>query len=233
MNRFSVFLACTCVLYHATADAHYALGCKDPEYQGYIEQRWVYFDAKNRRLLEETLRDYEIRASTSDNLYQVITSLSRHLLYSAQFEPVARVQKKIESIFVHADQMSVEQKIAGDVYDSFSSETHAVGIARAWIEYRQGNHDKAFEELMLSIDIADSAILGSFGPDFNLIRRLYRDGYIGQVVAYITKTEQFWQGERADELRKVWLQMIEAQCQIQFDSIDTIKAAELGLRSSF
>lgn len=218
------------IILNSTAHADYALGCHDPEYHQYIKVRFTHLETKNQRLLTDTLQDYGRSLTTSKNPYQVIGDLSRHLKYSAQFEPIDMVNAKIDRIFEHADELSVEQQIAGDVLDSFSSETHSVGIARAWIAYRQGLHEMAFEELLKSIEVSGSAVLSSFGPDFELIRHIYRDGHVEPVVAYINKTEEFWTGRHADGLRYVWLEMIKAECEIQFDSVDTVKALELGLR---
>jgi hypothetical protein len=213
----------------SSAQAYYALGCGDPEYHQYIKEQFAHIETKNRRLLAETLRDYERSLTASKNLYQVIGDLSRHIKYSAQFEPINTVTAKIERIFEHADELSVEQQIAGDAIDSFSSETHSVGIARAWLAYRQDNHHLAFVELLKSIEANRSAVLSSFGPDFELIRHIYRDGHVEPVVAYIKKTEDFWIGRRPDALRYVWLKMIKAECKIQFNFIDTINALKLGL----
>jgi hypothetical protein len=214
---------------NSTAHAGYALGCDDPEYHQYIKEQFAHFETKNRRLLSDTLRDYERSLATSKNPYQVIGDLSRHLKYSAQFEPINKVTAKIDRIFEHADGLSVEQQIAGHVVDSFSSETHSVGIARAWIAYRQDKHELAFAELLKSIEVSGSAVLSSFGPDFELIRHIYCDGHIEPVVAYINKTEEFWTGRCPDGLRYMWNKMIKAECKIQFDFVDTIKALELGL----
>jgi hypothetical protein len=214
---------------NSTAHAYYVLGCDDPEYHQYIEEQFAHVETKNQRLLADTLRDYERSLATSKNPYQVIGDLSRHLKYSAQFEPINKVSAKIDRIFEHADGLTVEQQIAGDVIDSFSSETHSVGIARAWIAYRQDKHELAFAELLKSIEVSDSAVLSAFGPDFELIRHIYRDGHIEPVIAYINKTEDFWTGRRPDGLRYVWLKMIKAECKIQFDFVDTINALELGL----
>lgn len=229
MKFFVALFICIVAMLNVHVHADYALGCKDPEYHRYIENRFAYFDAKNRRLLAETLRDYELSLATSKNPYRVIGDLSRHLKYSAQFDPIELVNAKIDRIFEHSDALSVKQKIAGDVFDRFSSETHSVGIARAWIAYRQGNQELAFEELLASIEVSNSAVLGSFGPDFELVREMYRDGYLDPVIAYINKTEEFWFGKRPDGLRYVWLKMIEAECKIQFDSVDSMKVLELGL----
>ncbi|WP_395342245.1 hypothetical protein PN836_000480 [Ningiella sp. W23] len=218
------------LLVNFSANADYALGCNDPEYHQYMAEQFDRFDTKNRRLLNDTLSDYERSLATSANPYQVIGDLSRHLRYSAQFDTFDEVNAKIDRIFEHANELSKEQQIAGYVLDSFSSETHAVGIARAWLAYRQGKHEEAFKELLESIEISDSAVLSAFGPDFNLIRQLYRDGHIEPVVAYINKTEDFWTGRRPDGLRHVWREMINAECKIQFDSFDAVKALELGLR---
>jgi hypothetical protein len=217
------------IILHLTAHADYALGCDDPKYHQYINERFAHFETNNRRLLAVTLRDYERSLATSKNLYKVIGDLSRHLNYSAQFDPINMVNDKINRIFKHADELSIEQQIAAEVFDHFSSETHSVGIARAWIAYRQGKQDLAFEELLKSIDVSGSAVLSSFGPDFDLIRHIYRDGHLAPVIAYINKTEEFWIGRRPDSLRYVWLEMIKAECKVQFDFVDTIKAIELGL----
>jgi len=220
---------CISTILNSTVHAYYALGCDDPEYHQDIKEQFAHFETKNRRLLADTLRDYERSLATNKNPYQVIGDLSRHLKYSAQFDPINKVTAKIDLIFEHADGLSVEQQIAGDAIDSFSSETHSVGIARAWIAYRQDKHELAFAELLKSIEVSDSAVLSSFGPDFQLIRHIYRDGHIEPVVAYINKTEEFWTGRRPDGLRYVWLKMIKAECKIQFDFVDTINALELGL----
>jgi len=222
-------LMCISTILNSTVHAYYALGCDDPEYHQDIKEQFAHFETKNRRLLADTLRDYERSLATNKNPYQVIGDLSRHLKYSAQFDPINKVTAKIDRIFEHADRLSVEQQIAGDAIDSFSSETHSVGIARAWIAYRQDKHELAFAELLKSIEVSDSAVLSSFGPDFQLIRHIYRDGHIEPVVAYINKTEEFWTGRRPDGLRYVWLKMIKAECKIQFDFVDTINALELGL----
>lgn len=227
-----VVTACIYLLPITAVKADYALGCNDPEYLRYIEEQFVQLETKNRRLLVDSSRDYDISLTTGNNLYNVIASLSRHLRYSAQFEPVNEVAAKIDLLFKHANELSVDQHIAGDVFDSFSNESHSVGVAKAWIAYRQGDKDEAFEELLKSIDIAESALLGSFGPDFDFARRIYNDGHIAPVVTYINKTETFWVGKRADEMRSVWLRMINAGCKIQFTSVDTIKAVELGLSLS-
>jgi len=182
--------------------------------------------------LNETLFDYQRSSSNSDNPYQAMSDLARHLKYSAQFDPIDEVNEKISRIFEHANNLSMEEHLAGYVVDNFSGETHAVGIAKAWLAYRQGDLDTSFTELLTSIELADSAVLGAFGPDFALVRQLYKDGHVEPVVAYIKKTEQFWKGRRPDKLRFVWQQMMTLGCQIQFESIDTIKALELGIRTS-
>jgi hypothetical protein len=224
-----VILVYMSTIINSSAYAYYAVGCDDPEYHHYIKQQFAHFETKNRRLLADTLRDYERSLATSKNPYQVIGDLSRHLKYSAQFEPINTVIAKIDRIFKHADELSVEQQIAGDAIDSFSGETHSVGIARAWLAYRQDDHELAFVELSKSIEVSGSAVLSSFGPDFDFIRHIYHDGHIEPVVAYINKTEEFWTGRRPDGLRYVWLKMIKAECKIQFNFVDTIKALELGL----
>ena len=209
--------------------ADYLQGCNDPEYLEYVEKRFAHLESRNRRLLNETWKDYQLSLSLNSNPYQVLNNLSRHIKYSAQFEPIEIAELKIERAFEYADEMSTEQQIAGDVYDGFSIENHYVDIARAWIAYRQGDVESAFHALHNSIKSVDSALLGAFGPDFDLVRQLYNDGYVEPVVEYIKKTELFWIGKRPNTLRSAWLNMIKAGCKIQFDSIDTIKAEQLGL----
>lgn len=223
-------LVFTCTLFNPSAHADYALGCDDPEYHQYIAKRSAYFETKNRRLFADTLSDYERSLATSNNPYEVIGDLSRHLKYSAQFEDIDMVNSKIDRIFDHADALSAEQQIAGSVFDSFSNETHSVGIARAWIAYRQGKHEEAFKALLASIEVRGSAVLSSFGPDFEFIRQIYQDGHVEPVIDYLNSTEQFWTGKRPDGLRYVWRKMMKAECKLQFDSVDTMKALELGLR---
>lgn len=226
--RFLLFVPLIITL-SKQSHADYLQGCDDSEYLAYIEQRFAYLESRNRRLLSDTLQDYQLSLSNNSNSYKVLNNLSRHIKYSAQFEPIEVAELKIERAFDYANKMSIEQQIAGDVYDGFSSENHYVDIARAWIAYRKGNVEKAFSALQNSINDIDSALLGAFGPDFDLVRQLYNDGYVEPVVAYIKKTESFWTGKRPDTLRGAWLGMINAGCKIQFDSIDTIKAEQLGV----
>lgn len=230
LKPFVAIFICINIMLIPDVHADYALGCEDPEYHQYIKERFAQIETMNRRMFNDTLRDYEQSLATSKNPYQVIGDLSRHLKYSAQFDPIDVVAAKIDRIFEHANNLSVEEHIAGYVLDSFSSETHSVGIARAWIAYRQNKHTLAFDELLKSIDVSGSAVLSAFGPDFELVRQLYNDGHVEPVIAYINKTEEFWTGRRPDGLRYVWHEMIKAECKIQFDSVDTMKALELGLR---
>lgn len=230
MPKYSALLIIiVLVMFAPAAHASYPQGCTDPAYQDYINDRFFQSQKRNRRLLDDTLRDYKVSVSVGHNLYQVIASLSRHLKYSAQFDSPEMVHLKIDRVFEHADELSVEQRIAGDVFDRFSTETHAVGIARAWLAYRQGETALAFSELLSSIDITGSALLSTYGPDFDFVRQIYRDGHTDTVIAYLEKTKLFWFGEKPDELRNTWLKMIEAGCQIHFDSTDTLKADQLGI----
>lgn len=228
MTPLIAMLAGMSTVFASSAYAGFESGCDAPEYHHYIKERFTQLEARNRRLFNQTLQDYQRSAATSQNPYQVIGDLTRHIKYSAQFDPIDTVTAKIARIFEHANALSIRQQIAGDVFDRFSSETHAVGIARAWIAYRQGNHDVAFDALLTSIEISDSAVLSAFGPDFNFVRHIYRDGHVEPVVAYINKTEEFWTGKRPDNLRYVWLEMIKAGCKVQFDSVDAIKAKDLS-----
>lgn len=225
----STFLCAFALMCSASAFADYEEGCDDPRYHQFVDERLAYFEQQNKRLFESTLRDYQRSSQANRNPYRVIADLSRHLIYSAQFDPIETVNAKIDLIFKHGENLSRDQQIAGNVFDNFSTEAHFVGVARAWLAYRQGNLEAAFDALLTSIDVSNSAVMGSFGPDVTFIRRIYRDGYTKPVVSYINKTKEFWVGKRADALRFAWLTMIEQGCKIQFDSLDTIKLAELGL----
>ncbi|MDC8829796.1 hypothetical protein [Alteromonas gilva] len=226
LRIIAVIAALNCT---AVANASDRQSCSAPAYQKYIDAQYARIEARSRRALVTSRRDYERSVENGANVYRVIADLSRHLIYSAQFEPAQTVNKKIALIFELGNTLSRAQQIAGEVFDSFSRESHSVSIAQAWLAYRQGKHAMAFEKLLSSIDITDSAVLSSFGPDFNLVRQMYLDGHVAPVVAYIRKTQTFWKGQRADEQRNVWLNMIKAGCPLQFDSVDVIKAAELGI----
>lgn len=227
---FLVIFACVSVLSGKTAKADYLLGCNDPNYHQYTKERFSFLQARSQRSFESTLRDYQQSLTGDDDQYWVITNLSRHLRYSGQFDPINKVEAKIERIFEHANDLTVSQQIAGDVLDSFSDETHSVGIAKAWIAYRQGKHESAFDELLKSIEVTGSPLLSSFGPDFEFVRHIYREGHVAPTIAYINKTSEFWTGRRPDELRATWRTMIEAGCKIQFDLDDKMQAVELGLK---
>lgn len=229
MKIISTTAACISLFACVSASADYAQGCNDPGYQQFMQDRYASFDAKNRRLLDETWQNYQRSLAAGDNQFRIISDLSQHLRYSAQFDPIDDVKAKIDTVFSHVDALSVNQQIAGDVFDSFGSEKHAVGIAQAWLAYRQGKQESAFDYLLKSIESGNSAVLNSFGPDFSFVRQIYRDGHIAPVVTYINKTRQFWTGKRPDNLRYVWLKMIDAGCPVQFDFYDTIKVKELGL----
>ncbi|WP_100658098.1 hypothetical protein [Alteromonas flava] len=229
---FKAIYALILCLITLPAQAGYQRGCADPAYHQYIESRLAALEARAKRQLELTEQTYTLSLQADSSQYQLMTLLGRHLTYSAQFEPIVLVERKIERLFEHAEQLSREQVIAGEVIDGFSNENHAVGIARAWLAYRQGAHSLASEEMLNAIDSNRSILLGAYGPDFELVRHMYHDGHIQPVMDYIAKTEQFWLGERAEALRSVWRKMIEAECKIQFDSVDLIKAAELGLASN-
>jgi hypothetical protein len=209
----------------------YLKGCKDPKYHEYIDTQFALFEKTNRRFYNESLRDYQRSIEEKANPYQIISDLSRHLKFSAQFDNVELISAKIDRIFEHANSLSMEAQIAGDAVDNFSTETHSVGIARAWIAYKEGREKEAFDELLKSIDRDDSQVLRSFGPDFDFVRHIYADGHVDPVVAYINKTKSFWTGRRPNGLRFVWLEMINAGCKVQFSSDDTRKALELGIKN--
>lgn len=235
--RYSLTFAllfCHQFIIHApvfASNSEYAGGCDDPVYHNYIKSQFANYVATNKRLYGQSLRDYERSLSTGNNPYQVINELSRHLKYSGQFDPLEMVQSKITTIFDHADELSIEAQIAGDAFDNFSSETHAVDIARAWIAYREGKLELAFDTLLQSIERDQSEIIRTFGPDFELVRQLYADGHVAPVIEYINKTKAFWKGERQNKLRFVWQKMINAKCKVQFTSDDASQFLKLGLQN--
>lgn len=211
------YLSSSCLYASATK---YPLGCEDPAYQEYIAGRFATFEERSRRAMEQTWREYELSLLSTHNPYGAIANLSRHIVYSAQFEPVEQVQLKIDQLFEHTEALTPSQQIAGGVVDNFSSENHSVRIARAWIAYRNGHKKKAFDELLKSIDVTESANLRVFGPDFHFVRYIYNEGHGEPVVAYLEKTKSFWTGRRPNELRAIWFRMIDADCKLQFDSMD-------------
>lgn len=212
------------------ANADYANGCADASYHQYIEHSFAQLESNNKRQLRITLRDYQNSVQNSDNPYRVLSDLSYHIKYSAQFDPIDTVKANIEDLHDHADALRFDQQVAASALDGFSNENHAVGIARAWIAYRQGNTSVAFEELLASLELTNSAVMASFGPDFNFVRQIYSDGHIVPVLSYLDKTEDFWTGKKADNLRYIWRHMIAAKCKVQFQFVDTQKAIELNLR---
>ena len=210
--------------------ADYKLGCDDPDYDQYMASRYAYFSANSGRLYSQTLTEYESSSENNTNPFLAISYLSRHLKYSAQFDPVDVVQTKIERLLAHGDELRVDQKVAVSVFDGFSDEDHSIAIARAWIAYRQGDTKTAFSEMVASVDEADSATLSSFGPDIYFIRHILRDGYTEPVLNYLKLSEQFWLGENPDNMRYIWRTMINNNCAVAFEFFDAIKALELGLK---
>ena len=210
--------------------AVYPNGCQDPKYQAYIDKRFAFFAQNNQRMYDQTLSEYEHLVTTESSRFSIISALTRHLIYSAQVDPIATVQQKINDLLAYSDSLSMEQRIAGLVLDEFSSENHAINMARAWISYRKGDIDTARVSLMASLNINNSMLLSAFGPDFSLVRHLYKDGHIDIVKAFIQKTERFWQTSQAHQLRFIWSQMMILQCPIQFESGDSVQAMNLGIR---
>jgi hypothetical protein len=212
------------------ASAGYPNGCADAAYHQYIKNSFAQLEFNNKRQLKITLREYLNSVKNSTNPYRVLSDLSYHIKYSAQFDPIDTVEANIEALHDHADALRFDQQVAASALDGFSNENHAVGVARAWIAYRQGDNNLAFEELLASLELTNSAVMASFGPDFNFVRQIYSDGHTTPVLAYLDKTEAFWTGKKADDLRYIWRHMIAAECKVQFQFVDTKKAVELNLR---
>lgn len=230
IRHLRLLAALAIVILPQQAFADYDLGCDDPEYHQYVAMRLAQFEVANKRLLSETLREYQNSLANSTNPFRAISDLTRHLKYSAQFEAIDIVEAKIERLFKHGDNLRVDQQVAVSAFDNFSDENHAIGIARAWVAYRQGELKTAFSEMLTSIENADSAVLSSFGPDLYFVRHIYEDGHTAPVLKYLNETERFWKGKNADNMRYIWRSMIDANCKIAFESHDAIKALELGLR---
>lgn len=209
--------------------AAYSQGCQDPEYQQFMQEQLAHIKSTNKRRYQRTLREYEQSLQNNNNPYQSLSRLTRHLPYSGEFDDLETLNTKIELLFDHANTLRLDQRIAASAIDNFSTENHAVMIARAWLAYRQGDINVAFDALQSSVELDDSALMGVFGPDVSFIRQIYQDGHTEPVLIYLTKTEQFWKGKTADRLRITWRKMIAANCKIQFDSFDIIKVEELGL----
>ena len=227
-SRSLIFLVVILLAPQLSAD--YKLGCDDPDYDQYMASRFAHFTSSSSRLYSQTLTEYKSSFENNTNPFRAISDLSRHLKYSAQFDPVDVVQTNIERLLAHGDELRVDQKVAVSIFDGFSDEDHAIAIARAWIAYRQGDTKTAFSEMLASIDGADSATLSSFGPDIYFIRHILRDGYTEPVLNYLKLSEQFWLGENPDNMRYIWRTMINNNCAVAFESFDAIKALELGIQ---
>lgn len=210
--------------------AKYELGCDDPDYHQYVVNQSAFYDENNRRLFSRSQREYQTSLEFSSNPYRAISDLSRHLRYSAQYDPINTVKFKIDTLLDLAENLRTDQKLAASVFDNFSSENHSVAIARAWVAYRQGNNEIAFDELIASTELGDSVLMSSFGPDFMFARQIYADGHVQPIVNYLKASESFWNGEKADELRDAWRTMIKAECKVLFQTFDNIKVIELGLK---
>ena len=213
----------------SAANASYLQGCQDPAYHQFMQDQFTHIQSTNKRRYQQTLREYEQSLQNNNNPYQSLSRLTRHLPYSGEFDDLETLNNKIELLFDHANTLRLDQRIAASAFDNFSTENHAVMIARAWLAYRQGDINEAFDTLQSSVELDDSALMGAFGPDVSFIRQIYQDGHTEPVLVYLTKTEQFWKGKTADRLRNTWRKMIAANCKIQFDSFDIIKVEELDL----
>lgn len=209
--------------------ADYEMGCDDPSYHAYIKQQLAKSDTKNKQLYSETLFDYNRSKSSTSNPYRRISDLARHLTYSAQYDSIEKVEANIAELLNLGASLQVDQQIAAATLDGFSYENHVVGIARAWVAYRQGDQQTAFNELLSSLEINNSSLMSAFGPDLYFVRHIYTDGHSEPVLSYLEKTEQFWTGKKADDMRYVWRTMINANCKLQFQFFDSIKALELGI----
>ncbi len=231
MNLRSItIIVLVAILLSPQLRADYKLGCDDPDYAQYMVSRYAYFTSSSKRSYSRTLAQYKSTAENNTNPFRAISDLSRHLKYSAQFDPVDIVQTKIERLLDLGDKLRLDQKVAVSIFDGFSDEDHAIAIARAWIAYRQGDTKTAFAELLASVDGADSATLSSFGPDIYFIRHILKDGHTEPVLNYLKLSEQFWSGENPDNMRYIWRTMINNNCAVAFESLDAIKALELGLQ---
>ncbi len=229
-NLFTRYSLLLLSLFSFSSFSAYPEGCEDPAYIKYIDARDAQFNIENRRTYAETKVVYETSEQLSTNQYKIISDLSRHLKYSAQFDPIPIVEDKINRLFELAERLPSDERIAAKAFDNFSNENHSVGIARAWIAYRQNKYDEAFTELIDSVELNNSALMASFGPDFDFIRHIYSEGHVKPVLQYIEKTESFWEGPMPDSMRRAWRAMIQADCPIQFQSIDRMKARQLGLK---
>lgn len=229
------FLFLLLAIISAHADAMYAKGCQDPKYHAYISSRFNVFAQNNERIYAQTLREYQYhlqsQSDKQDNTFELISALTRHLTYSAQLDPIEEVQQKIDTLLTYSDSLNMEKRIAGLVLDEFSSENHAINMARAWVAYRQEDFAATQSSLMASLDINEPMLLSVFGPDFSLVRQLYQDGHSDIVKTFIKKTEEFWQTAEANRLRFTWQQMMILDCQIQFTSSDLLQAQNLGIRT--
>ena len=94
-------------------------------------------------------------------LVRLLSALSSHLKYSAQLHPTAKINQKIAELLQYSEAMSMEKLIAGFVFDEFSSENHAINMAKAWVAYHQGTIEATEQELMASLDVKDSMLLSA------------------------------------------------------------------------
>lgn len=225
--RFCALVLCVPVQ-SVDANNTYPLGCQDPAYHSYLDKRFAHLERTNHRGFKNSLRNYE-DSIDAGNEYFTISELARHLIHSAPIDDVDVVNVKIALLLEHIDALPLSKRVAGYVFSGFDDEKHAVFIARAWVAYRQGNNALAFDHLDDALEVSATPVLSAFGPDFGFVRQIYQDGHVEPVLSYLTKSEAIWQNPRADDMRYVWRELIEAQCPLEFGFYDTTEALKLGL----
>jgi hypothetical protein len=71
---------------------------------------------------------------------------------------------------------------------------HRAHALLGFIHLINGDLDAAESELVLSADVGDTAVLGSFGPDLGLVWELLRLGRAEAAVRFAQQFGRFWRG---------------------------------------
>ena len=197
--------------------------CEDPKYKAYVAKRLAFYEKLEKERYEKALNKLQETPYESLNKLEKQLFLSANTVLSAKFDAKEVALENINRFEKIQEQLPFFVK-SGDV-------PHLVNIARGWVALNAGDEKAAIKYLLESTNTKGSPVLGSFGPDTTLIRKVYQQGHKDAVLEYLRLAESFWNSDSAKNYIEVWRKMIKSNCAIQFQFYDTTSIKELGLLS--